>query len=87
VDPRFLAYQRSLFSPAALTLDPGKLTASELADVHKSARAFLTLLSPHFLSPGCFKTLEFLLRKYKQVFHLSVLFWTRPRRATSSDDH
>jgi hypothetical protein len=67
VDPRFLAYQRSLFSPTALSLDPSKLTAAELTNVHKSIRAFLTLLSPHFLSPGCFRTLEFLLRKYRQA--------------------
>ncbi len=33
----------------------------------KSVKAFLSLLSPHFLSPGCFKTLEFLLRKYRQA--------------------
>lgn len=66
LEPRFLAYQKSLFSPTTLTLDPNKLTRGELGNVMSSVESFLVLLSPHFLSPGCFKTVEYLIRRYRQ---------------------
>ena len=67
LDARFLAYQGSLFSPTTLTLDPNKLTKEELSNVNKSIESFLKLLSPHFLSPGSFKTIEYLIRRYRQA--------------------
>jgi hypothetical protein len=65
LDARLSAYRDTLFRKDAGLYDRDKQTKEEVAKVDASIEGFLFLLSVHFLQPGAFKTLEYLLRRYR----------------------
>ena len=65
LDAGFGSYRESLFSQAATTLNRDQQTQDTLAKIDESLQAFLCTLSNHFLAPGSFKALEYLIRRYK----------------------
>eukprot|EP00798_Chlamydomonas_sp_ICE-L_P013555 gene13555-19426_t len=65
VDPRFNAFGESLFGCSITSFQRENEPAAVLLKLNQTVDAFLHVLSDHFLSPACFKALEFLIRKFK----------------------
>ncbi|EFJ42549.1 hypothetical protein VOLCADRAFT_107183 [Volvox carteri f. nagariensis] len=65
LEPRFRPFRESLFSRASLDINPDLQTSEFLSKLSESVHEFCCLLSNHFLSPGAFKALEYLIRRYR----------------------
>lgn len=65
IDPRFQSYRKTLFSQSTQTLDRDQQTAEINAKLDASIAGFCHLLSSYFLLPAAFKTLEYLIRRFK----------------------
>jgi U3 small nucleolar RNA-associated protein 10 len=65
IDPRFQSYRKTLFSQSTQTLDRDQQTAEINAKLDASIGGFCHLLSSYFLLPAAFKTLEYLIRRFK----------------------
>lgn len=65
LDARFRSYRDTLFSHAALSLNRDQAEPEVVEQLDQRLEAFLALLTNHFLSPGAFKALEFLIRRFK----------------------
>jgi U3 small nucleolar RNA-associated protein 10 len=65
LDSRFKPFAQSLFSRSSLTVTRDQLTKEENEQLDRSLRAFLQLLSNHFLTPAAFQVLEYCIRRYK----------------------
>lgn len=65
LDAGFAPYRESLFSQAATTISRDQQTQDTLAKIDEALQTFLCKLSNHFLAPGSFKALEYLIRRYK----------------------
>ena len=65
LDAGFASYRESLFSQAATSLSRDQQTQETIAKIDETLQAFLCTLSNHFLAPGSFKALEYLIRRYR----------------------
>ncbi|GLI61497.1 hypothetical protein VaNZ11_003825, partial [Volvox africanus] len=65
LEPRFRPFRESLFSRASLDLNPDMQTVEFLSKLGESIHGFCCVLSNHFLLPGSFKVLEYLIRRYR----------------------
>ncbi|GIL74166.1 hypothetical protein Vretimale_4805 [Volvox reticuliferus] len=65
LEPRFRPYRESLFSRASLDVNPDMQTVEFLSKLGESIHGFCCVLSNHFLLPGSFKVLEYLIRRYR----------------------
>lgn len=65
LDPRFTSFRASLFSQASIDFVRDQQTLDVLEKLDETLASFFDCLTDHFLSPGCFKALEYLIRKYK----------------------
>ncbi|GIL54419.1 hypothetical protein Vafri_9956 [Volvox africanus] len=65
LEPRFRPFRESLFSRASLDLNPDMQTVEFLSKLGESIYGFCCVLSNHFLLPGSFKVLEYLIRRYR----------------------
>ena len=65
VDPRFQAYRKTLFSQSTQTLDRDQQTPEINSKLDASIAGFCALLSSYFLLPAAFKSLEYLIRRFK----------------------
>lgn len=64
LDPRFAGYRSSLFSQAATSFSRDAQTPDVVVKLNDQLDGFLGQLSDHFLAPGAFKALEYLIRRY-----------------------
>lgn len=64
-DPRYATLREALFSRAAASLARDQLTADAVAKLDAAVAEFCGLLSQHFLAPGAFKALEYLIRRFR----------------------
>jgi hypothetical protein len=65
IDARFQPFSHSLFARSSLAVNRDQITKQDDAKINQQIAAFTRLLSNHFLSPSCFKTLEYLIRRYR----------------------
>lgn len=65
IDSRFQPYSSTLFARSSLSVNREQITKQEDAKLNQQIAALLRLLSNHFLSPACFKVLEYLIRRYR----------------------
>ena len=65
VDARFQPFRQSLFSEATLEFDRSSQPPAAVAKLDASIVAFLRPLQDHFLLPGAFQALEYLVRRFR----------------------
>lgn len=65
LEPRFTGFRSSLFSQASVNFVRDQQTVETLENLEGVLSHFFDCLTEHFLSPGCFKALEYLIRKYR----------------------
>lgn len=65
IEPQFVSFRNSLFGQASLGFVRDQQTQEVLDKLDETIRAFCEALSDHFLTPGCFKALEYLIRRYR----------------------
>ncbi|XP_057534172.1 uncharacterized protein At3g06530 [Amaranthus tricolor] len=65
IDERFRNHKHDLFSHKSRELDRELMGIEENNRINASISSYLRLLSGHFESPSAFKTLEYLIRRYK----------------------
>lgn len=65
LDARYNALRPALFSHAAASLAREQLDAEALAKLNQAVSEFCALLAQHFLTPGAFRALEYLIRRFK----------------------
>ncbi|KAL2932885.1 hypothetical protein RDABS01_016004 [Bienertia sinuspersici] len=74
IDERFRNYKHDLFSHKSRDLDRELMSIEENNHINASISSYLRLLSGHFESPSAFKTLEYLIRRYKiHVYNIEEL--------------
>ncbi|XP_021761936.1 uncharacterized protein At3g06530-like [Chenopodium quinoa] len=74
IDDRFTNHKHDLFSHKSRDLDRELMGIEENKRINSSISAYLHLLSGHFQSPSAFKTLEYLIRRYKiHVYNVEEL--------------
>jgi hypothetical protein len=61
----FSIFRENLFAQAATAMHRDSQTAETLSMLDESINSFLIRLSDHFLTPGSFKSLEYLIRRYR----------------------
>lgn len=64
LEPRFHGFRTNLFSQASVDFVREQQTFDTLQVLNETLVSFFDSLAEHFLSPGCFKCLEYLIRKY-----------------------
>jgi U3 small nucleolar RNA-associated protein 10 len=65
LDPKFAQYRESLFSQASTSLHRDQQTPDVLRQIDETITSFLFLLTEFYLTPGAFKALEYLIRRYR----------------------
>ncbi|KAI8874302.1 ARM repeat-containing protein [Ramicandelaber brevisporus] len=71
LDPRFAAFEETLFASPAKELDRTTLTVAENEKLDASIREFLVLVSPRFTTQAAAKALEWLVRRFRiQEFNI-----------------
>ncbi|KAF6260625.1 hypothetical protein COO60DRAFT_874799 [Scenedesmus sp. NREL 46B-D3] len=69
VQKNFAPFPESLFSRASLSIARDQLTKEENAQLNTNLRAFLQVLTNHFLAPAAFQALEYCIRRYQVHVH------------------
>ncbi|KAK9447659.1 uncharacterized protein V1518DRAFT_406669 [Limtongia smithiae] len=65
IDPRFLVFERSLFSETSVAVDRYVQTAEQNAALDKAVASFFSLLAPRVLLKPAISALEWLVRRFK----------------------
>lgn len=74
IDERFRNHKHDLFSHKSRDLDRELMGIEENKRINASISSYLRLLSGYFHSPSAFKTLEYLIRRYKiHVYNIEEL--------------
>lgn len=74
IDERFRNHKHDLFSHKSRELDRELMSIEENNRINASISSYLRLLSGHLQSPSAFKTLEYLIRRYKiHVYNVEEL--------------